>query len=259
MRRMALHYFVRMSLWRQSVSLIALVLGSCISASADVTLQPGQGLGTDAIMIHSDIRKGDFDRFAKAAGSKHGLLVKLDSSGGDVIEALKIGRLIRQNFMYTEVTPNSRCASACVFLLQAGVARFADYQSQIIVHRPTFDAASFAGLDDEGARIVYNNMVSNLRNYFVSEMGGSEEAFTLIMATPFSAPRTLTDEEISRLGLTGKDPAFEEHLEAKMIAKYGPRRWPLLKECMNTFAPLHDAAGYKACENRVYKLYPVDP
>ena len=55
-------------------------------------------------------------------------------------------------------------------------------------------------------------------------MGGSEEAFRLIIATPFSAPTMLSDEEISRPGLTGKDPAFEEHLEAKLIAKYGPRR-----------------------------------
>jgi hypothetical protein len=256
---MALRYIERMNLWRQSLSLIGLILASCIYASADVTLQPGQGLGTDAIMIHSDIRKGDFDRFAKAAGSKHGILVKLDSSGGDVIEALKIGRLIRRNFMWTEVTPNSRCASACVFILQAGVARFADDQSQIIVHRPTFDAASFSGLDDEAARNAYNNMVSNLRIYFIDEMGGSEEAFRLIMATPSSAPRMLTDEEISRLGLIGKDPAFEAHLEAKLIGKYGPRRWPLLKECMNKFIPLQDGAGFKACQNRVYELYPIDP
>jgi hypothetical protein len=69
---MSLHYIGKMNVWRQSLSLIGLVLASCIYASADVTLQPGQGLGADAIMIHSDIRKGDFDRFAKAAGSKHG-------------------------------------------------------------------------------------------------------------------------------------------------------------------------------------------
>lgn len=239
--------------------LIAMSISYCIPSFADVVLQPGQGLGTDAIVIHSKIRAGDFDRFAEAAAGKHGLLVKLSSVGGDVIEAIKIGKLIRRNSMWTEVTANSECASACVFILQAGVVRRADDQSQIIIHRPTFSAIPFSKLEDEEAAKVYNDMVRNLRRYFVDDMGGSEEAFRLIMATPFAAPRTLTDQETEKLNLVGNDPAFEEHHEAKLIAEYGPRRWPLLKECLHRFAPLHDRGGYQACRLRVYKIYPIDP
>ena len=115
------------------------------------------------------------------------LWVTLNSPGGDVIEALRIGRLIRQKFMYTRVTSEAECASACVFVLQAGVLRVAAVGASVGVHRPKFDAMYFANLIPEQGRATYNTMVMDLRKYFIGEMGGSSTAFRLMMTTPLGS------------------------------------------------------------------------
>jgi hypothetical protein len=130
------------------------------------------------------------------------------------------------------------------------------HPSQVIIHRPRFNTAYFAGLTDNEARSAYNEMVKKLHTYFVDEMGGSDEAFRLIMSTPFSQPRMLSDEEISGLGLRGRDPAFEEYAEAKLSAKYGPRRWASLKACMVQYDSSEDWEEYQACKARVLQFAP---
>jgi hypothetical protein len=47
----------------------------------------------------------------------------LDSPGGNVAEAMKLGRIIRNRQIGTFVPGDSACASACVLLLAAGVHR----------------------------------------------------------------------------------------------------------------------------------------
>ena len=71
-------------------------------------------------------------------------LVILDSEGGDVVSALTIGRLIRARNFETDVTNNALCASACIFILAAGVDRSA--YGRIGIHRPHYDDTYFAGL-----------------------------------------------------------------------------------------------------------------
>jgi membrane-bound ClpP family serine protease len=50
------------------------------------------------------------------AGAKglHGSLIHLNSSGGSVEAALKIGRIIRKERMFAATYPDDICASACV-------------------------------------------------------------------------------------------------------------------------------------------------
>ena len=51
------------------------------------------------------------------------LLVYLNSLGGDVVEAMKIGRAIRKANLQTDVTSTQECSSSCVLILAAGVER----------------------------------------------------------------------------------------------------------------------------------------
>ena len=50
-----------------------------------------------------------------------GLIVLLDSMGGDGVAAMNIGRLLRAGKAHVFVT--GQCASACIFVLAAGVIR----------------------------------------------------------------------------------------------------------------------------------------
>lgn len=265
----------RIKAWLRTAAAIGLIVGSVHHASAaeiTVTQDPLNDFSRK-ILIRSEIKKGDFDAFTKATDSalsacnrlcgsspnckdlcrsKVSIWVDLDSSGGDVMEALRIGRLIHQDFMYTRVLPGRQCASACVFILQAGVIRVPALGSHVAVHRPKFDAAYFADLTPDQARTTYNNMVGELRKYFISEMNGSDEAFRLMVTTPSDQVRVLTFAELRDLGLNGEDASYEEYSEALNIKKYGTVRWPLIKDCVG---PSGDLAG---CEKKAYELFPKD-
>ena len=139
------------------------------------------------------------------------------------MEALAIGREVRQRFLTTFVGQNMECDSACVFILVAGVDRYAK-AGKVGLHRPAFDPGYFAGLSPTAARDRYNSMVETLRHYYVEEMGGSSEAFRQIMVTPSISVRYLLPGEIALLGISGEDPATAEYDEAQMIQRYGRER-----------------------------------
>jgi hypothetical protein len=59
---------------------------------------------------------------------------------------------MRNKLFSTTVDSGSKCASACVLILAAGVARDADEGAVVAIHRPTFAAKYFAGLSADEAR-----------------------------------------------------------------------------------------------------------
>jgi hypothetical protein len=60
------------------------------------------------------------------------MTVVIESNGGDVSEALKLGRFLRAR--NAAVYAAKTCASSCIYLLAAGVVRSGD--ARLIIHRP---------------------------------------------------------------------------------------------------------------------------
>ena len=141
------------------------------------------------------------------------------------------------------------CDSACVFVLIAGVDRVG-YDGKVGLHRPAFDPAFFAGLSPTAARARYNSLAENLRQYYVDEMGGSPEAFRMMMTTPSTSIRFLSTRELLELGVMGEDPAWAEYNEAQFIERYGRQRWAVIRAC------LKDGHEFNPCEAKAYALYP---
>jgi len=246
-------------------------VGQSTSAHADVLIagrcsRTSQGTTTSsALLIHGEIRKGDASAFTTLAdelardtrcpmvGSPLNpvpmIFVKLDSQGGNIMEALAIGREIRRRFMVTGVPyANMECDSACVFVLMAGVNRIGG--GKIGLHRPAFDPAFFADLSPTAARSRYNTLVEQLRQYYVDEMGGSPEAFRIIMTTPSTSIRYLSQDEMLALGIVGEDPAWAEYNEAQFIQRYGRERWAAIAAC------LKNSRDFARCEAEGYRLHP---
>ena len=102
----------------------------------------------EVIYMSGEIRYGDFDRFRAFllenfniyVGSQR--LVTISSNGGDLVEAMKIARLIKE--MYAEVRVFETCASACFTLYVSAVERISF--GRIGIHRPYFDRRYFGGL-----------------------------------------------------------------------------------------------------------------
>jgi hypothetical protein len=134
------------------------------------------------------------------------------------------------------------------FILIAGVQRYP--LGRVGLHRPAFDPDEFAGLSPATARGVYNRLVQGLRQYYVDEMGGSLDAFQMIMNTASTSVRYLEPAEKAALGIAGEDPAFSEYNEAIMIKRYGRERWGFISSCWDK---THD---FDKCVGQAFREYP---
>lgn len=142
-----------------------------------------------ALYINGQIAKGDFAKLADLYRRNHPALnsIYLNSPGGDALEAMKIGDLIRQYLIYTHAPfrfapggtpmmhlyngsdtvqwlcqgPSCKCASACALVWFAAVNR----TGEVGLHRPRLDDASFKDLPPSEAAKVYRQVLEEIARY----------------------------------------------------------------------------------------------
>ena len=216
---MLVHQF-RISLF----ALLLLTAGSAMALqSADVT----QNSGTDTITpdkrvvvmgINGQISKNVLAAVRKNIGQvtgdpiPAGLIVLLDSPGGDGIAAMNIGRLLRQANAHVFVT--GQCASACIFVLASGVVRGAPAYT-VGIHRGRITVS------DSNAKIIReidvkeNPEAKKLLEQFekfapqyFAEMGMPPDLFQAMQSHQFRGVYRLSSQEIVFYGLGGFEPAY---------------------------------------------------
>jgi len=227
--------------------LVLMMFCSSISTAAEFNifqLKPEFGLGI-TIYISGQLQPGDFDRFIKTSimtlerieqhkDQSQGVLVVIDSNGGDIQEAMKIGRAIRAMRMDTRIGNKSifpikgneaKCVSACFFVLVAGSNRSGPYESEesqpgdttnfvreiLAVHRPYFEASYFASLSADAAAAKYAQLIDE-SNRYLSEMGVSNALVSKIFSVPSSQVLEVSAEEFKRD--VGNMPYVEEWIIA---------------------------------------------
>lgn len=155
------------------------------------------------IRIEGKIEKGDFENFKQVVEDnkrKNKWIIRVDlvSSGGDVIEAIKIGKLIRYYFIPTSAphyfagepfcwglseeqheNGECNCASACFLIWAAGIDRKGDVLG---LHRPYFSKEYFEGLSASEAQKKYVTMSNDVRIY-LTNMGIPENIIERMFAT----------------------------------------------------------------------------
>lgn len=92
------------------------------------------------VLIQGTIEKGDYARiiaFVRHPDNygRFARMVYLDSSGGDVVEAIKIAHLLDKSSAATHVASGARCYSACFILWMSGVTRHVSTGATLGVHR----------------------------------------------------------------------------------------------------------------------------
>jgi hypothetical protein len=143
-----------------------------------------------------------------------GLIVLLDSPGGDGIAAMQIGRLLRAEKAHVFVT--GQCASACILVLASGVVRSAPAYS-VGIHRGRIT------LSDKNAKIIQeidtntNPQAKALLEKFekevpiyFAEMGMPPDLFMAMQAHQYKGVYRLSKEELVFYGLNGFDPNYLE-------------------------------------------------
>jgi hypothetical protein len=85
------------------------------------------------VLVTGGIDFGTADDFAKLLDAAHEVkVVDLDSIGGRIAEAEKIGRLVKEHSLATYT--NARCVSACTLVFLAGAQRYAGTMAKIGFH-----------------------------------------------------------------------------------------------------------------------------
>ena len=141
-----------------------------------------------------------------------GLIVLLDSAGGDGMAAMEMGRLLRKANAHTFVT--GQCASACILVLASGVVRSAPAYT-IGIHRGRItvsdnNAKIIKEVDvnsNPSAKRLLENFESSLSSYF-AEMGMPPDLFLAMQSHQYKGVYRLSSQEIVLYGLSGFDSNY---------------------------------------------------
>ncbi|TCA18505.1 hypothetical protein E0H68_03455 [Rhizobium leguminosarum bv. viciae] len=124
------------------------------------------------------------------------------SGGGNVVSAMKIGRMIRALGISTLQIRSAECASACALAFVGGVRRSAE-AGAIGVHQASF--SDDAALDSKTAVTAVQAMTAEIIGY-LGEMGVSPQLLQLSLSVESSDMRYLTSSEMANWGVTTPGP-----------------------------------------------------
>ncbi|AYF86500.1 hypothetical protein SA496_13045 [Pseudomonas sp. JS3066] len=130
---------------RTAIRAVVFCLATLCSAAtfAKVEVQPVQNTKAGrilAVQVSEDIAPGDYEALMKGLRANPGKfdrkLALLDSIGGSVTEAIRMGRLLRETGFDVMVPTDGVCQGTCVYLLAAGRTR--TVRGYVGLHRPYF-------------------------------------------------------------------------------------------------------------------------
>jgi hypothetical protein len=194
------------------------------------------------LVLEGKIVAGDYKKVRDFLGEKTNFEkitggVFLASPGGNVIESLKIGRLIRSLRLGTDapsgprtgiprfgeslITPNLLvnarndygCASACFFIYVAGVYRHLNWTGRLGYHRPI-------ELESEASKLNVDQVldhawrVRQLIQKYLADMDVPDKYVDLIYSVPFNEVHWVTQEEFDS-DLQGLVPKAREWIGSK--------------------------------------------
>jgi len=99
----------------------------------------------EIVLIHGPVESGDSQRFSNflAGMEKSPSKLALNSPGGVVSEALKIGRRVREIGGDTIMLPGTACFSACPYILAGGAKRLVSAASAVGMHQHYYEEPGF--------------------------------------------------------------------------------------------------------------------
>ena len=160
---------------------------------------------TKLIEIRGEISGKDVASLMGFLPSYPGPIVALDSRGGDVEAAIKIGQLLRKWSRQVVIRPNAVCISACVLVLAGAESRWV--YGKVGIHRPYFtnDVAIEALAQKEN----YMRVEALIKTY-LEEVNVRSVLYDDMLRISPSKVRFLSQEELESYGIGESDPYAEE-------------------------------------------------
>jgi ATP-dependent protease ClpP protease subunit len=161
------------------------------------------------------------------------VLFSVDSEGGDVERAIRIGRMLRE--LNANIWVNSSCLSACVFILAGGVERYVSVFGAVGIHRPYFSSLDRRSSPQDVVREMAR--IDGLITNFLREMNLPIGLLDTMKGVGPSEIRVLSGGALQSSGLDAPDPVFDELRTAHDAWRYGTnsaevrRRRAVSKRC----------------------------
>jgi len=110
----------------------------------EFTLEEDPELG-QILVANGAIEEGDAERFAAHLSSLTDLpdVIAINSPGGNVDEALALGRAIREGAFDTMILPGTACLSSCPYMLAGGVERRVSLDGAVGLHQHYYETPGY--------------------------------------------------------------------------------------------------------------------
>lgn len=161
-----------------------------------------------------------------------GLIVMIDSKGGDGMAAIDIGRILRKAKAHIFVT--GECSSACILVLSGGVVRGAPTFS-VGIHQARITLSNNSGViakevdaqSSAVAKSLLEQFDRSAQVYF-ADMGIPADLFIAMQSYPAKRLHRLSSQEITLYGLNGIEDDYL--MERAAFYEGQPGRWPKDKD-----------------------------
>lgn len=204
---------------------ILLTTSTFFSTNVNADVRIFDAGGSKSILIDGIITPSDYQSFVEKASivEKQNstpfavpLAVHLNSRGGNIETAMKIGKRIRNSKSYVVVFINSNdiCASACVFILAGAGHRNVD--GEVIIHRPYYDNDNATTAAKQ--KVNYKK-IEKLVKAYLSEMNIPLSLYDEMLAISSDSGKLLTYTELKNFNLIGLDIYIEEATNASTAKK----------------------------------------
>jgi hypothetical protein len=229
----------------------------------------GKGCKLNGLLIKGRISSATFPQVRLAvklleakknpqAMSAH--ILWLDSPGGLISEALKIGDLIARHDMEARVTPGSSCYSSCVLIFAAASIRVGI--GEVGIHRPFSNEISSLSLSYADYLSKYEALTPVLKNY-LSKFGVSPAIVDAMNIVPSDEIRILSTSEMESFGLGFQSVAAREFMKAKTIQVCGQHFhemernfYSLIATCGSNQGADESSSNLNACIDIANKKFP---
>lgn len=193
--------------------------------SAEIRLK-GVDQSLVAVEFTGEIQPSDFDVLSRLieprlATNNSFRWIFLNSPGGDLATAMKIGRYLRLRQFDTYVNANANCLSSCVFILASGLDKGVSGERIIGIHRPF--RTDVGSISREDATRKYREMTAAIYTYF-NEMNIPQSLPEEMLRIPPENMKMLTHDQTEQFGLVGKDPVAQEMDDLANAKYYGISR-----------------------------------
>jgi len=197
--------------------IIPLLFSSSIFAAIVTLHESGKGCTLSGAFIEGDIEAGDLKKFQNVISTlknKYGenncknssTIIRINSRGGNVDEALLIGREIRKNSFGVLVLEKSQCLSSCVFILASGLNKMV--MGTVGIHRPYFTYIQEGKTADE-IRSMRDSLTQRIKS-FLNYVDVPESLLEEMLAYPPEKLKVLSEQDLIKFRLTGTDATQDE-------------------------------------------------